>query len=287
MATDRTLVTITAIVIPAVTILVGSDVLLAEFFTDFHVESIGTPPGWVEYKAYNTGIIQANNAILTIYANVAISEFKSVCPEGSIVRINDQVLVAKFQRMSPNMACTLSMNVPEQADFGFVITSDDRRVWILNYPVESTITVLTYMILLILLIIVEIAILIRIEQKLTIWSSQFRKFSINFTKSETLDWRSAVRQFVFREYGVKIDMIDASILGFIHKRKTTINQLKNYTNLSWRQVRSRIWKMRQLDLLSKESITLDATLTIFFKTEFQYSGDYSRSPHDMYEYLDQ
>lgn len=283
MVTDRTLVIITAIIVPAVTILVSSDVLIAEFLTDFHIELIDTSSGWVKYEAYNTGLIQANNAILAIYANVTIDEFKSVCPEGYIYRIDNQTLAVKFQRMSPNMVCVFSMNVPEQTDFGFVITSDNRGVWILNFHFESAITLLTY---LILLLILECASIATLWPKFYIWRSQSRKFSIDFTKSQTLDWRSAVRQFAFREYGVNIDMTDATILGFIFKKKTTVNQLKKYTNLSWAQVRFRVWKMRQLDLLSKESMTLDTALTIFFETEFLYSGDYSRSPHDMYKYLD-
>lgn len=283
MATDRTLVIITAIIVPIITIFIGSDVLIAEFLTDFHVEPIDTLSGWVEHRASNIGLVQADNVILTIFANVTIDEFKSVCPEGNLYRINDQTLAVKFQRMSPHMGCLFSMNVSEPADFGFIITSDNRSLWILNFPLPSAITVLSY---LVLLAILESILIIILWPKLIIWYSQLRKFSIDLTESQPLDWRSAVRQFVFREYGVKIDMTDALILGFIHMRKTTVNQLKKYTNLSWIHVRFRVWKMRQLDLLSKESMIPDAALTIFFESEFQYSGDYSRSPHDMYKYLD-
>ena len=265
MVMSRPIMIITAIIIPVFTIFIGSDVLIAELLTDFHVGTTGALPGWLNIKVSNIGLVQANNVIFTIFTNVTIDKFKNVCPEGDMYRSNNQTIIVKFQKMSPHMFCLFSMNAAEPGNIGFMITSDNRSVWALNTPFHYTPTVSWH---LFIPLILEFLIIIMLWSRIIINFSQRQKFTIDFKESKRFDRKNVVRQFVYMEYGVKINTTDVAILELIHKKKKTITQLINYSELHWMHVHYRVWKMRQLDLVSKELLILDVTLADFFKSEF-------------------
>lgn len=264
MMTSRTAIII-AILIPSITILTGSDILKAEFFTSFKVDpKIIHPEQENIIYVENTGLLQANNVILALYANGTIDNFRDVCPEGNMYQIDDKILVAEFQRMSPYMVCEFALTVSESVQFDVVaITSDHRSTWAPNVLPYSLIVV--YLIVAIIFII-EIAVLIQFYN----WSakSEFMHsipFRLRRIKFKGTRYAHKTREFVLNEYDLQINEIDATVLELVHGRKKTMNQLRKHSGLTMPHVKYRIGKLKRLELLN-DSMELDLALSEYFKS---------------------
>ena len=262
--TSRTAVII-AILIPSITILSSSDILKAEFFTSFDVEPRTIYPDQENIiYVWNTGLLQADNAILTLYANDTIDNFKDACPEGNMYQMDDKTLVAKFQRISPNMVCGFVLTVSESVQFDVVvITSDHRSTWAPDVFHYSPIAL--YVIMGIILVI-EIVVLIRFIN----WSTKdeiINSVALRLKQIKVKETRYVRKtcEFVLNEYDLRINEIDATVLELVYSRKKTMHQLRKYSGLPMQQVKYRIWKLKRLELLN-DSLELDSALSEYFKS---------------------
>ena len=259
------LLLISAIVIPVISILVNSDVFVAQLFTDFYVElTTGQPDPTISVS--NVGQVQANNVVLVIHLNDTVDGFLDMCPEGHMYQMNQKILVAEFQRMSPQMVCHFPLIVSEPIHhIATFAASDHRGLWFSGLPISNSV-----LHGLILLFVFEIVML------LLIFPSPILRISLwidNLNTSDKLkqtDLADKTYEFVLNEYGVKIRSIDGYILELVYLKRTTKTQLRTYTKLSELEIIYRIWKMRQLELILKEEMILDVALG----EHFEYYDEY-------------
>ena len=264
MTSTSHIIAITAIVLSVITLLANSDELKAEFLTSFEVYPEIAYPEQETIFVRNTGLLQANNVVLTLYANGTIDNFRDVCPEGTMYRMDDKTLVTKFQRMSPNMVCGLELTVSKPVSFNVAITSDHRSTWAPNmlpsYSLIYLYTMITAMIA------SYIGALILLSNSLGksefIHSIEFWRRRDQFKKAKLAD---EICEFVLEEYDQCIKDIDATVLEHIYNKKKTKNQLAKYSGLSIKQVKYRIWKLRQLELL-EDPMDLNSTLHEYFES---------------------
>ena len=264
-----------ALTVLAATILAGSDTVKAEFFNSFDItpKKIGQEQEIVSVK--NTGWLQADNVIVQIIANSTISSYVDKCVEGEIHElIDNNTLVVKFSRMSPTVECNLELVASTPADLEMVISSDGRMMpWESEkpWPTVSSVIILfvAFMIVLYICLLFVMNALSKTEQLVYIefWLREISRTLQHKTKfNEAKNAKKTVR-FVRREYDLKINKLDATVLELIYLQKRTVWQLRNHSKLSLQQVKYRVWKMRHYELMSKEVMELDKTLEDYFKEE--------------------
>ena len=266
MMANRIILIIAAIILPVVTILINSDVVVAQFFIDFSTKLIREQSNVTIISMSNVGQFQADNVIFTLHLNNTVDGFLDMCPEGNMYRLHDKILVAEFQRMSPQMICLFELIVsgPVQLDVALA-ASDHRSIWISGLPFPPS-TFLAMFLLLTVEIILLALIILSFMPKIF----QHIDFLRVPTNIHQLELEPKICKFVLYEYGVKIRNVDAYILKLIYLEKTTMNQLKAYSKLSKWHINYRIWKMRELELISKEKLVLDTTLNKHFESYRKY-----------------
>lgn len=263
MTTGRTAVII-AILIPGITILASSDILKAEFLTSFRVEPrIVHPEQENVIGVANIGLLQADNVVLTLYANGTIDGFRDACPEGTMYQMDDKTLVAEFQRMSPLMVCQFKLSVSEPVHLDIVaITSDHRSTWAPDVLPYSLIFLVSLLVIEVVAFSIVCYLITRYEFRCRVesWWHQYK-----FTKE---GYPHKVCEFIWKEYGLHISKTDAEILEIVHKQKKTMGQLKTYSGLNIQKVKYHIWKLKHLELL-KESLELDLSLNEYFRSTLE------------------
>lgn len=257
---------LTALAVLVISILVSSDTIAAEFFTDFDIFPKTVQPDQAEVvTVMNAGLLQANNVIVQIIANGTISNYTDMCVEGDIQSIiNNNTLVVEFSRMSPFVECDIELAVSEPVNLQIKVSSDGRiaplAAWSWTSLALILLVLLSFCAALLILVIFTVRMLRKTEpyNRIDLWFSKKA-----FKKAENA--KEAI-EYVRKEYGLEITEADAKILELIHLRKTTMAQLQKHSGLSWNQVKYRAEKMRRWELVLKEKMELDKSLANFFDT---------------------
>lgn len=251
---------------------VASSALSAELFTNFDIKPREIGPGPNIVIAKNTGLVQANNVILQIGVNGVIDGYVDECVEGDAKELlGNYKVVMKFSRMSPGAECHIVLTVSERVNVNMVVSSDGRltewRSWeqwsVLNYLRTIWLGVVAAEI-------VVIGVLVYRSPR-SEWIN-YRRFKqrerrLADKSKDGFDVASKadeIKKFVWKEYGLDVNEIDASILELIYFQKTTMPQLQKHSGLSMQQVKYRVWKLRRHELVSKEKLELHAALGNFF-----------------------
>ena len=250
----------------SITIFTGSDILKAEILTDFEIEHDQMHSGQKNVlHIRNTGFIQADNAIVLIAANGTISDFTDLCAEGQISRLDGGTLVAEFTKMSPRMECAFELNVLEPILLNTTISSDGRII-----PWDETSSWgkgLWAIIILLGVLIAEAAVLYYVL-KTSLWRTI--RYGLEFLPYRNIFIEAPKTQdtinFIREEYAIRINRIDATILKLIYCGKTTMGQLRRYSNLSGMQITYRIKKLRQHELIHQGTLTIDKALQNYFES---------------------
>ena len=257
---------IISILIPSLTLLANSDILMAEFFTSFEIDPrIAYPEKENIIYVHNTGSLQASNVILTLYANGTINDFRDACPEGNMYQMDNKTLVAEFERMSPHMLCQFVLVVSEPVRFDVAaFTSDHRSIWAPEVfsPSFPALAMFTGVILIIEFIILILFFTRLVKGKFIYWVV----FKLQQNKFKKAKYVHETRELIFDEYGIQINEIDATVLELIHSQKKTKNQLRKHSGLTMPQVEFCIRKLKQLELLT-DSMELDLALDEYFDSK--------------------
>ena len=287
--------------VAGISILVSSGILTAQFLTGYDISHEALPPGQHTITVKQTGLSSANNAIMQIITNDTISNYAYKCIEGEVQQLVDNgTLVVEFSRMSPGRECNIELEVPAPVNLEMDVNSDGRITrwttettwqsqlldmllqWLESWP--SWALVILLLSLFVSLSAVLLAsqfilpmLIIYMLQRTEGFNNRMVKFSHtehklfswiikllpknNFKKSNNAE---KIKKFVSKEYGLKINEIDATILELVYLQKTTIVQLEIYSGLALEHVKYRIRKMRRIKLVSKEKMELHETLDDFF-----------------------
>lgn len=252
----------------AVMALTGSDMLKAELFTNFEVSPKQIYQNQQSMISINnTGIVQADNAIVLITANSTIINFSDVCAEGQMSRLDDRTFIAEFSRMSPYMPCKFGFVASEPTSLNFKISSNGRITpWDGSLSILVPLGIIAVLLGIIILELVGLYIITK-EALYDFWYSiklwwHRKRFKKSLHTDKTIC-------FVDKEYGVKITVPDATILEWIYYGKNTIGQLKKQSGLSKSQITYRCKKLHVHDLLDGE-MKIDKTLSKYFRTNDQY-----------------
>lgn len=272
----RTIQILTAAIVLTITILTSSGTVKAEFFTNFEISSTKTGLERETVSIRNTGWLQADNVVAQIIANGTISGYADKCAEGEIHElIDNSTLVVKLTRMSPAVKCNIELMLPEPVDLTMMISSDGRLTpWESGKPWPSlsgfTILWIALPIVLYIIVLLVANALLKTEMlnHIEFWLHETLRTLLRKTKfKETINAKKTSR-FVKDEYDLKINNIDATILELIYLRKTTIWQLRNHSKLSLQQVKYRVQKMRNYELVSKDTMKLNETLEGYFQNPY-------------------
>lgn len=269
--TNHTAIIIATILVPGIALIANSEILINEFFTSFEIDPrVAHPEQENVINVRNTGLVQADNVILTLYANGTINDFRDACPEGNMYQMDNKTLVAEFQRLSPVMLCQFVLVVSEPIQFDVAaFTSDHRSTWA---PEALPYSVIAVFIILAVILVIEFAVLILLFNWLARDESiHWLEFRLHRNKFKEAKYVCETRKFVLDEYDLRINEIDATVLEIVHSKKKTMNQIRKYSGLTMRQVRYRIWKLKRLELL-KESMELDLALSEYFSSKLKDSS---------------
>ena len=282
MSTDTipALVTVASLTIT----ILASSTFAAQFFTDFDIDSEKLADrGIVNVK--NIGLVQANNAVLQIISTGPINDYVDRCAEGEVEGlINNETLVVKFFRISPATDCRIELVVSEPVSFRMTVNSDGRltqwKSWDQRPTVYHLVAALIGLIIAELLVFASI---IRVSQNNEVLNcaefwlrNKWRGALMKDRFKKTPNTENTIK-FVWKEYELKINSIDATILELIYLQKTTMAQLKKYSRLSLRQVKYRVWSMRRIELISKDKMELDKELYNYFV--YPRLGNYVGEPN--------
>lgn len=240
----------------AVTIIVGSSTIKSELLTNYEITPKEVHPDQNTILSItNIGWFQADNVAVVITTNGTIDDFTDMCIEGKMLRFDNKTLVAKFQRMSPQVDCHFELTVSESVSLSYEVNSDGRLTPWFGWPPISVFL----MILFIIMAIPTIVLIFSLKGLFgsNEWYDYFVKYEKKFNEIKGAD---NTREFVRAEYGHEIGRADATILRLIYHGKTTKSQLMVHSGLSSRQVSHRIRKMRQYELISEGKIELNKTL---------------------------
>ena len=177
--------------------------------------------------------------------------------------------------MSPAVKCNIELMLPEPVDLTMMISSDGRLTpWESGKPWPSlsgfTILWIALPIVLYIIVLLVANALLKTEMlnHIEFWLHETLRTLLRKTKfKETINAKKTSR-FVKDEYDLKINNIDATILELIYLRKTTIWQLRNHSKLSLQQVKYRVQKMRNYELMSKDTMKLNETLEGYFQNPY-------------------
>lgn len=256
---------LTALAVLIIGLLASSDIIAATFFTEFDIYPTTVQPGQdVIVTVTNTGLLQANNAIIQIIANGTISNYTDMCVEGDIQPIiNSYTLAVEFSRMSPYVECDIELVVPEPVNLRIEVSSDGSIAPLATWSLELAVFML---IALLISWVVASAILAKFAARLISKTEIYNKIELWWFKKAFKKAENAkeIIEYVRKEYGWKITKADAKVLELIYLRKTTTAQLQKHSGIPWDQVKYRVEKMRRLELVMKEETKLDETLNEYF-----------------------
>ena len=258
---------ILTVLVMLVTLAAGSDILKAEVLTGFDASPDMVSPGQeTKISITNTGIVQADNAVVLIAASDTIANYTDICAEGKVTQQNNTTLVVEFTRMTPNMQCVLDLDIPKPVSLDVTIGSDGRiQAWKKG---QTTFLVPILIIVgMIGIIFVEVVIIYSVA-KIHV-NHMWYKLKLRLERESLKETAhvSPTIKFVYDEYKVKIDEADATVLELIYCRKTTKRQLTNYSGLSKSLIDYRIDQMSKKELISKDTLELNKILLEHFNRQ--------------------
>lgn len=249
-----------SVIAVGVVALAGSDVFKAELLTGFDASPDRALPGQQTIISMrNTGLLQADNVVVLIESNNTITDFTNICAEGQISKLDDMTLVVKFLRMSPDIRCELGIEVQEPVSLNFVKRSDGSLPPWVSPPL---LLLLTFMVIGILVTILHLIFLFRVVERtlhhINLWLHR-KQFKSSPHSTCMID-------HVSKEYGIKINAAEATILEWIHSGKKTPNQLIQKSKLPRWQIVYRIKRLRICELLLSEKMEINEDLSEYLKT---------------------
>ena len=254
-----------------------SPTFVAELFTNFDIMPREIGPGQETVIVKNTGLAQADNVVLQIGVNGVIDNYKDRCAEGEVRKqLDDSILVVEFSRMSPGAVCPIELTVSKPVSLNMVVSSDDRVIEWRSWERWSDLH-LRFMVWFgaIAAEIVILALLIYLfprSERLNYERFKRRERRLARTSKVGFDVASkanVIKKFVYDEYELDINEIDATILELIYFQKTTLAQIRKNSRLDMPQIKYRVRKMRRYELVSKEKLELHVTLNDFFDQLWQ------------------
>ena len=249
-----------------ITLAAGSDVFQAEFLTYFEVEPNNMQPEQDNViRIKNDGFIQANNAVVVLVINSTVTNYADRCAEGHVSRLDSSTIIAKFERMSPGMECQVYVGVKEVADLDVSISADGRMTtW-----VENSFSPAGWLALLLAGLFLEMVIVYFIVKTLPLAKAwywiDFKLHGGKFNPSKNAD---KVAKVVKGKYSVKLNKVDASILGWVYDGDKTLRRLMKESSLSLSQIKYRVDNLRYYELIVTDKIEIEETLQCFLKEEF-------------------
>ena len=243
------------LVLGVASIFVGSEIVNGQFLTDYDV-STETRSENSQVEIVNVGLVHADNAIILIDTNSTITKFTDMCVEGQINQSTNSSLSVTLTKMSSHIPCIIDIDTVEQSSFSVEITSDGRWLPWNNYGYHN--------------LIVGIIIIISIYSVVIVMSYYVLKRLVDIWYTLTFTFRNLekskdakeIRKFVREEYGVKINNAEASMLEMIAENKTTINQLRHKLKIGRMQVKYRLKRLCDEELV--KDTKLDLSLQDFF-----------------------
>ena len=216
----------------------------------------------------NTGLIQANNAVVLISANGTIADFTNLCAEGQISQLDNSTLVVEFPRMSPYMPCKFKLNVCEPARADITISFDGRILpWINDSPFNHLVMTLVSIIVAMIVCSVIFYRTMRNDDWTAAWGwIDFQIHKGSFVGEVKKDAARTIN-FVRYEYGRKIDDIDVRVLKLLHYGKTAMGQIKTQSGLTERQINYRLKKLRRLELILPDKMELSKAIQDHFEDD--------------------
>ena len=244
------------IVIPVLAMASGSDLIRAELLTWIDVEQ-GKRNGKHVINITNLGLVQADNAILTITTGDTRNRLEYKCVESIPYWYDEHTIVAKFQKISPNMPCEFKITGNVTSNPLLLLTFDGRvSTWKesmdpldrLRLGLFPPFIVAGLFVICIVVIELREGIRPRLESHLR---GRRLKKSHNACR---------IQQFVSSEYKVDIMPSEATILELIHSGKKTTGQIMAYSKLSKRYVVYCIGRMREYGIIHTDEMILDDAL---------------------------
>ena len=246
---------IASLVLGAASIFAGSEIVNGQFLTYYDV-STETRSENSQVEIVNVGLVQADNTTILINTNSTITKFTDICVEGQINQSTNSSLFVTLTKMSPYIPCIIDIDTVEQSSFSVEITSDGRLLPWDNYFYDNLIGGII-MIISIYSVIIFMSYYL-LKRLVYIWYTLTFTFK-NLEKSKDV---KEIREFVRGEYGVKINNAEASMLEMIAENKTTINQLIHKLNIGRIQVKYRLKRLCDEELV--KDMKLDSSLQDFF-----------------------
>ena len=249
-----------------ITLTAGSDAFRAEFLTYFEVGPKNMQPGQDNViRIKNTGLIQANNAIVVLAINSTVTNYVDRCAEGHVSSLDSSTIIAKFERMSPGMECQVHVGVKEVAALDVSISADGRMTtWVKNSFSPVGWLVISLFGLFLEMVMVYFIVKKMQPEKMWYWID-FKLHEGKFKPSKNAD---KVDKVVEENYSIKLGKVDASILERVYDGDKTIRRLIKESGLSLSQIKYRVGNLRYFELIVTDKIEIEETLQRFLKEEF-------------------
>ncbi len=272
---------------------------MAELFTNYDYIPKELPPGQHSVVVVNTGWVQADNVNLQIIADGIIVDAEGMCAEGGVRQIMNNTVVMDFSKMSPQEECEVELTVNDSVNLRMKVNANGRlEPWSSErseIQLSPQLVVTTLLILLILLSISPAIVALmmtrtlyrfewfnNLEVKLPHKARKIRNTTFVFHRNKFKKPGNVEKiiKFVLKEYGWKINKMDARILELIHQQKTTMAQLDKHFGLSTEHAKFRVRKMRRYELISKDKLVLHETLDDFFKHPWRLDDWLAEQPDE-------
>lgn len=220
--------TVIAIIIPIVTVLIGSNVFASEFFIGFEMtDKISEKNNHNIITIKNSGWLQAKNVTMYVTFESAVFISDTACLEGTIMQTSDTEINLRFWRMSPNIECKLDMGKTDPTEFSAWIISDDRSV--VHYPDSYIISdyltrLVVYFVGVISVQMMGILIMTHAIYKLIL-------VTLFSYKHKSVDCHKKIKKLIKSTHGARINAYDVSILcAIILSDIHTISEIKTHTS---------------------------------------------------------
>lgn len=205
--------------------------------------------------------------IVLLTTDDAIAGFSGECVEGKISIFDKETLTVKFSRMSPEISCKFDLKVDRPTSLNYQIIADDRLspkipLWPLLVVIISTVIPV--------LVILADAYLVYVVFRKKIYNSLYwldmhkhnvRKHWERFKLSGNDE---EIKEFVKIEYEISINSVDATILEYVHAKKTTLAQLTSNTHISRWHIKFRMAILLKWELLSSDKKNVHESLADHF-----------------------
>ena len=162
------------------------------------------------------------------------------------------------------MECSFELDILKPISLNTTISSDGRiNPWdeTLSWVEESKV-----LITLLLVLLLEMAVLYYLL-KTSLWHTAWHSLTFlpyrNIFK-EAPNTQNTIN-FIRKEYAIRINKIDATILELLYCGKKTMGQLRSYSKLPRMQITYRIRKLRQHELIRQDTLTIDMALHNHFE----------------------